>query len=371
LLTVTQHFLTIALFDKTPEGSRRCGGHDWEIFMTEDPAGDPFARRDAARDFARAAMRVGLPQEGAAAAPARPPQSTGQSRLLLAAAGALALAVVAAAGLLLRQTPAQAPQTAQAATLAEGGVAQADEAAVLAAPQDRLGVFRLRQAPSVLVLAFPSLHSQALTLDRVGAFVEKTGMPHDRVMADAELAARISQAGEDFDSFYYGHDYRAADLQRFFTTADADQITLDPDERALRRLLTREGMLHPGAVGAVISIPPLSVQPPVDAGSRATILRHEVSHGVYFTDPAYAAYTAHFWADVMTADERAAFRKMLGGEGYDTANDDLMRNEMQAYLVHTPDRRFFDPSRLGIDAASLRRRFVAGMPAGWLRDSTR
>jgi hypothetical protein len=345
--------------------------------MTRDAEDDPFARRDAARDFTRAAMRVGvsqnaLNQDGAGADPGPGPQAAARPRSprwLVAGSGLVMAAAVA--GVMLRPTLTRAPQAAQAAVRIDlHRVTQADEAAVLAAPQDKVRAFRLNQAPSVLVLAFPSLHEQALMLDRVGAFVEKAGMPHDRVMQDAELAARIAQAGEDFDSFYYGHDYRAADLQRFFAAADAGPVTLDADERALRALLTQEGMLQPGAVGAVISLPPLSVQPPVDAGSRATILRHEVSHGVYFTNPAYAAYTQHFWAEVMTDRDRAAFRKMLGGEGYDTANEDLMRNEMQAYLVHTPDRRFFEPSRMGIDAASLRQRFVAGMPPGWLRDET-
>jgi hypothetical protein len=129
-------------------------------------------------------------------------------------------------------------------------------------------------------------------------------------------------------------------------------------------------LLPGGGSGAVISLPPLSQHPPIDASARTTILRHEVSHGVYFTDPAYAAYTTHFWADAMTAGERAAFRRMLGEEGYDTSNEDLMRNEMQAYLVHTPDPRFFSAARMGIDAISLRRKFVAGMPPGWLRDET-
>ena len=48
-------------------------------------------------------------------------------------------------------------------------------------------------------------------------------------------------------------------------------------------------------------------------------------------------------------------------------------NEMQAYLMHTPDRRFFDPDKLGIPAARLsqiRQSFVAGMPSCWLRDVT-
>jgi hypothetical protein len=337
--------------------------------MTPDAEDDPFARRDAARDFARAAMRVGTkPDERRAdrhAAASRP----FSPRLFVAASGLMV--ALAAVFLMLRPTPSPVPQTAPAAVgTGLQSVTRADEATVLAAPQDRLRVFRLSQAPSVLVLAFPSLHEQALMLDRVGAFVEKAGMPHDRVLPDSELLSRIAQVGEDFDSFYYGHDYRAADLLRFFVTADADGVALDTEERALRKLLTQQGMLQHGAVGAVISVPPLSVQPPVDAASRATILRHEVSHGVYFTDPAYAAYTQHFWADAMTDRERAAFRKMLGGEGYDTGNEDLMRNEMQAYLVHTTDRRFFEPSRMGIDAASLRRRFIADMPAGWLRDET-
>jgi hypothetical protein len=341
--------------------------------MTDDVGDDPFTRRDAARDLARAAMRVERPRGDAA--PMSPPRAAATWALLLAA-GCAALLAAVLTGLLLHPGATPAPQAAQAAARAGFAagpydqVASADEAGILAAPQDGLRVFRLAQAPDVIVLAFPSLHRQALTLDRVGAFVEKAGMPRDHVLADADLLSRIAQAGEDFDSFYYGHDYRAADLARFFATAEADQTVLDPDETALKRFLAADGMLRPGAVGAVISVPPLSGQPPVDAEARATILRHEVSHGVYFTDPAYRAYTARFWAEAMTEAERVAFRKMLAGEGYDTSNEDLMRNEMQAYLVHTPDRRYFDPSRLGIDAGALRRRFVAGMPAGWLRDET-
>jgi len=339
--------------------------------MSDETGGDSFARRDAARDFARAAMRAGMPPDDAASN-AAPHRAARRRRPILLAAGGAALLVAVAAVLLLRPQPTRAPP---AAAISDPGayaeVTSADEAGILAAPQDRLRVFRLAQAPSVIVLAFASMHQQALTLDRVGAFVEKAGMPHDHVLPDAELSSRIARAGEDFDSYYYGHDYRAADLGRFFATASADATVLDADEIALKTFLASDGLFQPGAVGAVISVPPLSTQPPVDAGARATILRHEVAHGVYFTDPAYRDYTTRFWAEAMTEAERAAFRKLLGGEGYDTSNEDLMRNEMQAYLVHTTDRRFFDPSRLGIAAEALRRRFVEGMPPGWLRNETR
>ena len=233
-------------------------------------------------------------------------------------------------------------------------------------------VYPFAPAPDILVALFPSLHTQALALNRVGVFVEKAGMPRTRVLDDAALAQAIKAAGDDFDSFYFGHDYRAGDLARFFATADAGQIVLRPEEEALRRLLADRGMLAPGARGAFISLPPLSTSPDVDAAERATILRHELSHGVYFTDPTYAAYTQSFWAG-LTAVQRARFRAFLASDGYDTSNDDLMRNETQAYLVHTADARFFNAASAGIDVptlARLRAQFVAGMPDDWLRRRT-
>jgi hypothetical protein len=104
--------------------------------------------------------------------------------------------------------------------------------------------------------------------------------------------------------------------------------------------------------------------------ARATILHHELSHGAYFTDPAYAAYARDFWLNVLTEAQRAGFRRFLGSEGYDETNEDLMLNEAQAYLVHTPDPRYFRPVYAGLsdaEAARLRRIFLAGMPVDWLK----
>ena len=104
----------------------------------------------------------------------------------------------------------------------------------------------------------------------------------------------------------------------------------------------------------------------------ATILRHELSHGIYFTDPAYVAYCYQFWNEVLTAHERALFAAYLQREGYDPKLTDLIVNETQAYLIHTQDRRFFRPAEVGLTesrAQELRRMFIAGMPQGWLHDA--
>jgi hypothetical protein len=249
-------------------------------------------------------------------------------------------------------------------------IVTADEAAILAAHPASLAVFRYQDAPAVLVLSFPTLHEQARMFDRIGAFVEKTGLPHDRVLDEADLQAAIRLSGDTEDTYYYGHDYRAADLARFFALADRDGVALHPEEETLRRLLTQVGFLVPGAVGAVISIPPESVVPPIDATARATILHHELSHGIYFTDPAYAAYARNFWQSVLTEAQRTGFRRFLGSEGYDMTNEDLMLNETQAYLIHTPDPRYFRPELAGLtdaEAARLRQIFFSGMPIAALR----
>jgi hypothetical protein len=270
--------------------------------------------------------------------------------------------------------PPTTPQPARAAAPARPFDTQAaDEATILAARPADFQVFRYTAAPHVLVLSFGGLHAQGRMLDRLGAFVEKTGLPHDRVLDEQDLQAAIRWSGDTEDTYYYGHDYRAADIARFFALADRDGLVLHPEEETLRRLLTQQGMLVPGAAGAIISIPPETVSPPIDAAARATILHHELSHGVYFTDPAYAAYARRFWQDTLTEAQRAAFRRFLGGEGYDTTNEDLMLNEAQAYLVHTPDPRYFRPELVGLNEAEakrLRDLFRSGSPVPWLEMTT-
>jgi hypothetical protein len=300
-------------------------------------------------------------------APARPPVPIQQPP---------AQALPAPAPAPVQRVPApRAVQPQSAQTPAEHArpfdITAADEATILAARPSTVEVFRFQDAPRVLVLSFPSLHEQGRMFDRIGAFEEKTGLPRDRVLDETDLQAAIRLAGDTEDTYYYGHDYRAADMARFFALADRDGIVLHPEEELLRRLLTQEGMLVPGATGAVISIPPNSATPPIDEAARATILHHELSHGAYFTDPAYAAYARNFWETVLTEAQRANFRRFLGSEGYDETNEDLMLNEAQAYLIHTRDRRYFRPELVGLseaEAARLRRIFLTDMPATWLND---
>jgi hypothetical protein len=325
-----------------------------------------------------------------------PPPRAGLSRALIIVAAAVAVLLVAGGSgwLLLRRPAVVAPPPPTAALTSPAAPAPAapfivpapspqapasafqietaNEDQILHHIPTALTVFRFAGNPRILVLDFASLHEQGMMLNRVAALIEKGGLPRDRALNDTELDGAIRAAGDTADTYYYGHDYSAASLARFFSLAERDHVALNPEEERLRALLQQVGWLQPGASGGLISLPAVGADPHMTLAARAAILRHELSHGEFFSDPAYAGYVRNFWLNVLTAKERAGVREFLGREEYDTHDEVLMYNEMQAYLMFTRDPLFFTPDMAGLTPArlaELQEKFLAGMPAGWLRDA--
>ncbi len=243
-----------------------------------------------------------------------------------------------------------------------------------------LRTHRLAGNEEILVLDFPDLIGQARALNRLAVLVEKHDAPRNRVLNDIELATFIAGSGTSAETLYFGHDYRASDIARFFNLAQAGGVALNPDELALRDLLIGHRFLRASDAGyeavppgqALVSVVQLQADDPetpqdetVDPGLRETILYHELSHGVFFTDQAYRAHSERFWHQKLSAGERSLFRSFLSSAGYDPTNDRIMINETQAFLMHTPDTRAFSAAHLGVDEvtlAILRRRFAKDAP---------
>lgn len=207
---------------------------------------------------------------------------------------------------------------------------------------------------AVFVLDFPTLEAQGAALNRVAALVEKAGLPRHRVLTEAEMAEAISRADDTPGTFYYGHNYRGGDLARFFRLAVEAGVALRAEEVWVAARLQQARALVPAGQEIVL----LSIAAPdarMAEGWRNTILRHELGHGLYGTTPAYAAAIRRAWNEAFTEAERAAFRAFLGREGYDTEIEELMVDETQAYLLHTPDPRFFAPGHVGMTEAEVAR----------------
>ncbi len=267
--------------------------------------------------------------------------------VLLVFAAAVLAGVVWWQGMVLPPPPAAPPATSLLA------LGEADEDAILALRPTAPVLLRLAGERRVFVLVFPDLAAQGATMNRVAALVEKAGFARDRLATAEELARAIAARGDTAATWYLAHDYSAADLARFFRLAAGAGQALSAEEAWLQAQLV-----------------PLQAEPEdfalltltADAGGsdevlRAAVLRHEVSHGRFFTRPAFAARVLALWREGMTAEERAAFTAFLAAEGYDTGNERLMANEAMAYLAFTPDPRLFKPAAIGMAperAAALR-----------------
>jgi len=271
------------------------------------------------------------------------------------------------------QPPGPAPQV-QAPVVPPPAFAlqTAPESEIRTHESHALTVFRFAPNPDIVVLDFPTLLEQGLMLNRVAALVEKAGLPRDRVLTDTELDAAIRQHGDTIETFYYGHDYPASALTRFFELADRNHVQLNGQEEKLRHLLQQLGWLTPGIHGGLISIPQVGADANVTMSARSSILRHELSHGEFFSNPAYADYVRRFWQANLTEKERTGMRRFLGSQEYDVADEDLMLNEMQAYLMFTLDPHFFRPADVGMTEErrnQLQAEFLRGLDVAWLRDT--
>lgn len=314
--------------------------------------------------------------------PRHPAMPRTRSRVpILAGAGIAAVLAVTLAGWLLigrsappRQfpapTPAQVSPTRPPAP--EFAIATATVDQVRQNEAADVSILRLMENPHILVLDFASLSRQGRMLDRLAALIEKIRLPRDRILNPGELIEAIRTGGDMESGFYYGHDYSAASVGRFYEIADRDKIGLTAEEAMLRRLLDQEGWFNPGTQMGVISLPRVGADGNVTVDTRNVILTHELSHGEYFSNPAYAEYVNRFWRTVLTAREQEGFRKFLSNQGYDTDNAELLENETQAYLIFTTDPRFFKASQAGLTPArraELRAAFTRDMPSEWLKNN--
>lgn len=248
--------------------------------------------------------------------------------------------------------------------VAEIGPPIATQAEILAHRAQAPTLFRLDANPRIFIADFPSLDQQGAAFNRTAALVEKAGLPRDRVLDDAGLTAAIARSGDTPGTYYYGHNYRGRDLERFFALADRDGIRLTAEETWLRGQIARIRRLVPApAEFAIISVP--GIEERVDAAMRRAILQHEIGHGHFFTDARFAAHVGRVWREVFTEGERASFRAFLEREGYDPAIEEVMMNEAMAYLIFTPDPRFFTPAHAGLTDAradALRAALREGAP---------
>jgi hypothetical protein len=258
-------------------------------------------------------------------------------------------------------------------------VSTGDFQTILNARSDTLTVWKVSDNSKVFVFDFPGLAIQGRTFNRATQFTEQaqanSGYP--KVLDNEEIGKYMESLRRTQANFAFGHDLLVSELVQFFNLIDRDKIDIFPEEIALRDFLLQQGLIkswrgfyqaiQPGVV--ILSIPQRQSkkvdEPPVSELARLAIFTHEIAHGEYYTNPYYAVYCRRFWNESLKDSERDAFINLFKKYNYDVSYGDLVINEMQAYLMFTPDPNSFNASKLGVsDQAleSMRAMFRQGNP---------
>jgi hypothetical protein len=248
---------------------------------------------------------------------------------------------------------------------------------ILTSVTDTFTAYILRGNERALILDFPTTRDQAKMFGRVILFIERSGTSKTRLMTVPEVQKWLTQNSQAFETLTVGNNIRTGEIARFFNTARFQGEPLTFDEQRLYDWLIEIQLLREGEVGVsvvepeaiLISIPQVSNVAgcsgcKVTQLQRDIILQHELSHARYATDTVYQNYVLWFWSQGMGLMAREKFTRFLKDRGYDIGNRELLANEMQAFLMHTPEESIFGASAVGMseqELSDLRQRFRDGL----------
>ena len=265
-------------------------------------------------------------------------------------------------------------QSAWALDVTKGGFEQ-----ILNTKSDALAVWQMTDNPSVYIFDFPGLSYQGRSFNRITQFTEQqTTEPYPKVLGNQELARYIEAARRTSADFAFGHDVLISELVQFYNFALRDKVELNVEEIAVREFLVEQGLIRlwrgfyqamrPDVV--VLAVPQTqdrkAGEPMVSPGARYAILLHELAHGEYYSNTHYMKFCQRFWYETLTENQRESFKRFLANFNYAVNNEELLINEMQAYLMFTPDPKSFSARKLGVSEAelqSMREAFRRGSPA--------
>lgn len=242
-------------------------------------------------------------------------------------------------------------------------------------------LFQYSEERRIFVLDFGGkrgLRHRGETLNRIAAFLDAKDAPKDKLLTDKELGRLIWSSGENHETFFLAHCFKASDLIKFFNTADASSFQLNKEELKLRDMLIRNLFMQKNRIYK--QVPPEKIliaipeeqkenlktlqEEAVTSESRRMLFRHEMGHAKYFLNPKYRKYCKQFFQKKITPEIRIALIHFFKNYSYDSGNEDLLINEIQAYVIHTPLEYTFSHFDFSLDALrAVKKEFLASMPA--------
>lgn len=212
-------------------------------------------------------------------------------------------------------------------------------------PKPAAVIYELKQMPGVYLALFNTVSAMNDAFQRASIAIEQKEWP----LRGTQVLGMV--AG--------GHDLKGTDLLPFAENAKTTrELDLDPPmplfaeqtakAEAVRRILFEEEFFtrvilptiaKRGAENVVFLAASTDASP-------LRVVSHEMWHGYYFTNARYANAVREYWSKHLTAEEREQFKKMAKGFAYDIADEELMANEFQAFMLEIPTLRGNTPQEI-------------------------
>jgi hypothetical protein len=256
-------------------------------------------------------------------------------------------------------------------------ILNADFQAILNGRSGEFSIWNYAGNSNVFVFDFPGLKQQGQTFNRAMQLTEQFNEAYKRVLSQEEMGKYLNAIRRNQANFAFGHDFMVSELVLFFNLASRDKIELTTEEVVLRDFLLEQGMMDnwrgffrakkPDVV--ILSIPQVQErhdnEPRITELARRAVFTHEIAHAEFYTNPYYADYCRKFWFEKLSESQRGVFQKFLSNYNYSVNQQELLINEMQAYLMFTPDPNSISAAKLGIEDAeweAMRALFRQGRP---------
>ncbi len=190
-------------------------------------------------------------------------------------------------------------------------------------------VFEWDRFPGIIFFDTRNYQVQDRFFIRLAYFIEKDGF-RGRLLTNSELAGRHG---------YNAHDYSAGSLALFFSAAERQTFTLNPEEETLRKVLLDNGIIVADGDGfregngGIVSISRSS-----EPWLRSRLLVHEGFHALFFTDAEFRNFTAasYYTMDQTSLSFLIRYFVSQPSLGYDINDTYLMHNEFMAYIMQQP-----------------------------------
>jgi hypothetical protein len=185
-------------------------------------------------------------------------------------------------------------------------------------------IFAFNHFPDILYIFSSSNEVQSRFLRRLAFFVEKRGFV-GRLAHDEELRGLRD---------WGAHDYKSADLARFFQAAAAERFPLNSHELLLKEILLANGIIRQEGSAIVEGKGALvGMSLGISADRLPYYLIHETVHGLWFTIPELRDVFRAFYHSLSDI-EKSYLKSAFDYREYNVLEDeDLLITETAAYLL--------------------------------------